>query len=349
MNTQFNPIINKAYFINHYTLIYILEGKGSIQIDFRTYHDWYNKILFLNKGQYIKFLSTSFTIHCIELPDSVISKNVDVRVLFKHLLTIGYINYHACEACKQLLSQPLLPAKAQQLIDISSAQWYSQNPFCANKNEYDIIFNIKDIIDDHYRNHLTASQLASLINQRKRYEAFSLVKQKLGISIKKLFARKQITESKREIAFTDKSIKEIAYGMGYKDPAYFSRVFKNKSGISPNQFRSDFDYGKRDSFTQELYDIIHKYHKEHRTLDFYANQMKLSTKQLSQKAQSKLNTSVGQLIRFELIHTAKSLLCEDIRINELAYHLGFEEANHFSSFFKHYTGQTPSQFKKYKQ
>jgi len=63
----------------------------------------------------------------------------------------------------------------------------------------------------------------------------------------------------------------------------------------------------------------------------------------------KLNTSIGQLIRYEIIKTAKQYLSQGQAIKETAYALGFEEANQFSAFFKHYTHQTPSEFlsKKY--
>ena len=73
--------------------------------------------------------------------------------------------------------------------------------------------------------------------------------------------------------------------------------------------------------------------------------MHLSIKSLSKKVKDKLNTTLGQLIRQEIISTAKDLLLQDVHVNEVAYHLGFTEANHFSTFFKHYTGLTPSEYK----
>ncbi len=54
------PEINKVYFIENHTLIHILSGKGSIEVDFKNYFDWQEKAIFLEKGQYIKFLSDDF-------------------------------------------------------------------------------------------------------------------------------------------------------------------------------------------------------------------------------------------------------------------------------------------------
>jgi len=48
----------------------------------------------------------------------------------------------------------------------------------------------------------------------------------VGITIKGLIQNKRLLESKKEVAFTEKSVKEIAYDFGYRDPAYFNRTFK---------------------------------------------------------------------------------------------------------------------------
>ena len=81
------PEINKVYFINKYTLIHILSGNGSMQVDFKNYFDWQDKAIFLEKGQYIKFLSEDFIVHKIEFPDKTNFNNKEIRVLFKHLIS----------------------------------------------------------------------------------------------------------------------------------------------------------------------------------------------------------------------------------------------------------------------
>ena len=58
-----------------------------------------------------------------------------------------------------------------------------------------------------------------------------------------------------------------------------------------------------------------------------------------------MNISLGQLIRLELINTAKLMLLDDLSIVQISQRLGFEEANHFSRFIKHYSGTTPTDFK----
>ncbi len=345
MNVEkLTPELNKVYFIEKHTLIHVLSGTGSIQVDFKNYTDWQEKAIFLEKGQYIKFLSDDFEVRRIEFADEAKFYNDEVRVLFKHLISLGYINLMECEECQAFLSESLLSEDSANIIDVSSKQWFWQNPFNANKEEYQIIFDTKDIIDTEFANRLTSDDLVSLINE-KGYQAQSLIKEKVGLTVKNLLGAKRLMESQKEIAFTDKSIQEVSFDLGYNDPAYFNRVFKKAIGQTPKEFRENFDYENRDAFTQVLLELLKKYHTEERSLSFYADQLHLSVKTLSKKVRAKMNTTLGQLIRMELLNTAKIMLWEGEPIIRISERLGFEEPNHFSSFFKHYSGITPTQFK----
>ena len=249
-----------------------------------------------------------------------------------------------CEDCNTFLSQSALTDNSASIIDISSKQWYWQNPFNANKEEYQVIFDAKEIIDKEYSNQLTGNDLVSLINDRG-YNAQALIKNKIGLSVKNLLSSKRLQESLKEVAFTDKNIQEISHELGYKDDAYFNRVFKKSVRLTPKQFRENFDFKHRDLFSQDVIELLQKYHTQERSLEFYAKKMNLSIKSLSNKVQSKMNTSLGQLIRSELINTSKLMLIEGESVSAISRRLGFEEPNHFTRFFKHYSGTTPTNFK----
>ncbi len=59
-----------------------------------------------------------------------------------------------------------------------------------------------------------------------------------------LISERIIIEAKRELYLTHKSIKEIAFDLGYNDEHYFSRFFKVNADVSPQMFRETVGFGK---------------------------------------------------------------------------------------------------------
>ena len=53
-----------------------------------------------------------------------------------------------------------------------------------------------------------------------------------------------VIEAKRELYLGDRSIKEIAYLLGYRDEFHFSRLFKSATGVSPVRYREKIGSGR---------------------------------------------------------------------------------------------------------
>ncbi|SNR35482.1 helix-turn-helix domain-containing protein [Lutibacter flavus] len=68
-----------------------------------------------------------------------------------------------------------------------------------------------------------------------------LVKRETGISAQEYIQTKLIHIAKEKVFDFDKSISEIAYELGFKYPQHFSRLFKQKVGFSPKDFRSSIN------------------------------------------------------------------------------------------------------------
>lgn len=65
-----------------------------------------------------------------------------------------------------------------------------------------------------------------------------LVKKETGKSAQEYIQNKLINVAKDKVFDPSKSVSEIAYELGFKHPQHFSRLFKQKVGHSPNEFRS---------------------------------------------------------------------------------------------------------------
>lgn len=61
-----------------------------------------------------------------------------------------------------------------------------------------------------------------------------------GKSPQGLLHERQLLEAKRLLLHTSAAVKEIAFDLGFEDPAYFGRFFRRLSGRSPEVFRLEF-------------------------------------------------------------------------------------------------------------
>ncbi len=65
-----------------------------------------------------------------------------------------------------------------------------------------------------------------------------LIKKETGVSAQAYMQAKIIDVAKEKIFDQNKSISEIAYDLGFKYPQHFTRLFKQKTGVTPVEYRS---------------------------------------------------------------------------------------------------------------
>jgi AraC family transcriptional activator of pobA len=78
--------------------------------------------------------------------------------------------------------------------------------------------------------------LADQLNISPRYLS-DLLKQETGKTAIDLIHLYLISEAKNLLQGADQTVAEIAYALGFENPPYFSRLFKQEVGMSPNQFK----------------------------------------------------------------------------------------------------------------
>ncbi|WP_053992845.1 AraC family transcriptional regulator [Mangrovimonas sp. TPBH4] len=81
-------------------------------------------------------------------------------------------------------------------------------------------------------------------------------------------------------------------------------------------------------------------------VEFYAEKLFMSSRNLNIICQNILEQSVSELIETRKLIEAKNLLVStDKSISEIAYDLGYNENSYFSNVFKKKSGQSPSEFR----
>jgi transcriptional regulator GlxA family with amidase domain len=66
----------------------------------------------------------------------------------------------------------------------------------------------------------------------------NLFKQKTGYAPIDYFLQLKMQKACQNLDFTERSIKDIAFSMGFDDPYYFSKRFRAIIGMSPKKYRS---------------------------------------------------------------------------------------------------------------
>jgi AraC family transcriptional activator of pobA len=98
------------------------------------------------------------------------------------------------------------------------------------------IVRLNGLIGAHFRKHLPvefyARELGVSVTHLNR-----ITKAQTGRTMNELLSDKIILQAKRALVFTVSTAQEIAYGLGFADPAYFTRFFSRETGETPRQFR----------------------------------------------------------------------------------------------------------------
>ncbi|MDF2789230.1 MAG: hypothetical protein K0S80_2328 [Neobacillus sp.] len=92
-------------------------------------------------------------------------------------------------------------------------------------------------IETNFSNHeLKLEDVAKYVDRNPSYFSHLLLS-KTGRSFTQILSGIRIKEAKRYLLETSKPVKEISYLIGYHNPNYFSRTFKEMVGVSPREFR----------------------------------------------------------------------------------------------------------------
>lgn len=157
---------------------------------------------------------------------------------FQHLwqlLTLLEHEFHQVKPLKNSLIEHLLKAI---LV-------YIERHHSGVRNSYQtpddvVLQRLKLLVSQHLKEHWKLSDYALALNVSEKTLS-RLVQKAYGKSVLQLTHEHLLREAKRNLIYTQKSVEEIAYDLGFKDPGYFSRFFKRAEQLTPAQYRRSLD------------------------------------------------------------------------------------------------------------
>lgn len=99
-----------------------------------------------------------------------------------------------------------------------------------------VLSRLLDLVEQHYRQRLGPADYARLLHLTPKALA-RLVKLHLGKTLTGLIRERTLHHAKWQLLHTRRPIKEVAAEVGFLDELYFSRLFKQETGVSPKTFR----------------------------------------------------------------------------------------------------------------
>ncbi|WP_261303961.1 helix-turn-helix domain-containing protein [Paenibacillus andongensis] len=99
-----------------------------------------------------------------------------------------------------------------------------------------IIDHVLSVIQDHYAEDLSLDTLADQLNLSTSYLS-TYIKEKTGANFMEHLHDRRVRNAQELLHHTDLNIQEIGIQVGYRNISSFNRMFKNRTGSSPGEYR----------------------------------------------------------------------------------------------------------------
>ncbi len=237
-----NYIIKPERYINEWSYQYIISGKGHLDIEGETFElkkgdifllprgkdhcytadaeDPWIKIWFCFNGNLARKIMNEYRVENIYHIE-----NLDLYNEFREMFNIscrrkeGLGNIYN-NAAVEFLKIVQKIAEHKKVFEVGNSEAY----------------RIKEYIEANLMKNITLQDMADNVCL-SRSQTIRVFKEVFGESPYEYFMENKISYAANLVKNSEQPIKAIAYQFGFEDENYFSRVFKQKLGCSPRQFR----------------------------------------------------------------------------------------------------------------
>jgi AraC family transcriptional regulator, transcriptional activator of pobA len=261
---KMGPHLKNHHFISRphkhdfYLLLYITNGTGTHDIDFKSYpvspgcfflmtpgqvHSWN-----LNEGidGYIIFFHPAFyrmqqmESNLVEFPffhslnaSPYIQLDQDQRIIIdfvmncvhEEFLTDGKIDLRILRSYLEIillrLSRNYKPASADNVTNTTTYK----------------LRQLEQLIEKHYLKKKLPREYADLMNLSPSY-LNTICKEALGKTLTDLISDRIILEAKRLLSYSNLNVSQVSNKLNFSDSSYFIRFFKKRTGATPESFKA---------------------------------------------------------------------------------------------------------------
>ncbi|WP_018151429.1 4-hydroxyphenylacetate catabolism regulatory protein HpaA [Leeia oryzae] len=175
------------------------------------------------------YLQQPFCLEAAHLSVSGLKAFDDIRALVNVLKTEFQSQHTGRSFALRQLTQYIVLALWRLAPNSSVAQQ-------TGRDDTRLFLQFTKLVDAHYTEHWPLKNYADqlCITEARLNEVARRV---ANLSSKQLVFERLMLEAKRQLLFASSSVAQVAYRLGFKDPAYFSRFFTRQASMTPLQYK----------------------------------------------------------------------------------------------------------------
>lgn len=254
--------ITKPHKHNSYLIILFTQGSGRHEIDFNSYEIKPGSIFFLAPGQTHHWelsedIDGYIFSHTANFYDLHYSHNRIHQFPFFYsiqntpFLALEQNNIGTIENLFQKLFEEYLTTEAFQqqlilsyvdIIYVSLSRLYlavNSQKIIKTTSYSEKFQQFESLIENNYIKEKSPSQYAEWMNISSKH-LNRITKNVIDKTASEVITDRIILEAKRRVLHTKNNFSEVAFSLGYEDYAYFSKLFKKASGLTPSGFLKNY-------------------------------------------------------------------------------------------------------------
>ncbi|OGX87313.1 AraC family transcriptional regulator [Hymenobacter coccineus] len=242
---------------DYYLLFFVQHTRGRHWVDMTPYEHQDNTLYFTNPAQILvneelapawgtylgftrEFLALQPNAALRELPiihnphhGHALRLTATEAAFVEQVLANLDAEYHRAGAWQH----PLLSAHLAVLLTYLSRLYMEQLPGPDASADQRVLQAYRAQVEEGFRDAHAVGTYAARLQLPAKYLS-EVVKAQSGKPALKHLHERLVLEARRLLFYTDQSLKEIAFELGFSEASYFSRFFKRETGLTPAEYRT---------------------------------------------------------------------------------------------------------------